>query len=270
MKHFRKNWDNPISQERLELVFNNRNHDYGAYVIRRDYNQAVLKAFFATALLLMTILSLPAIINYFQPVKKLIIEPPVEGKFDLTDVVLPEKIIPPVNKIEALFKKPSGPTQQFTNLIVTDKDSLENMLTQEELLKTALATKTNKSDSATIKEELPDPEPTNNGGTNKVHSWVEEMPNFPGGEAAMLKYLSTNIHYPAIAREENITGIVYISFVVDRNGEIDNIQMVKGIGGGCEEEAIRVIKKMPQWKPGKQNGRAVNVQYMLPVAFRIK
>jgi len=270
MKHFLKNWDNPISRERLELVFNNRNHDYGAYVIRRDYNQALLRAFFFTFLFFITIIFLPSMIRYFSPEKKIILVPPQEGKFHLTEVILPEKPIPLPEKSEPEFKKPGGPTQQFTNLIVSENDSLEKMLTQEELLKLGLALKTTKSDSVIFKEELPDPEPKNTGETSKVHTWVEEMPVFPGGEAAMLQYLSTNIRYPSVAREGNLTGIVYISFVVDKNGEIDNIQLVKGIGGGCEEEAIRVIKKMPQWRPGKQNGQSVNVQYMLPVAFRLK
>ena len=96
------------------------------------------------------------------------------------------------------------------------------------------------------------------------------MPEFPGGENAMLKYLSNNIKYPVDAREANITGIVYLSFIVDKEGEIKNIEILKGIGGGCEEEAMRVIKNMKKWKPGKQNGQSVNVQFKLPVSFTLR
>lgn len=270
MKDFLKNWDDPISKERMDLVFNNRNHEYGAYAIRRDYHQSVLKAFFFTCFFLTLLLSLPALLRCLSPAEVLIKSKPNEDPFHPREVILPEKIIPPSSKTIPEFQKPRGPAQQFTHLIVSDKDSLEKALTQEELLKLNLAHQTTKSDSVEVKEELPDKEIKNYGGEIKTHTWVEEMPSFPGGEEAMLNFLRSNIHYPPVARESNLTGIVYISFIVDSKGAIDQINLVRGIGGGCEEEAIRVIKKMPQWRPGKQNGKAVNVQYMLPVAFRLK
>ena len=133
-----------------------------------------------------------------------------------------------------------------------------------------LATRTNVVDSVPSKDPLPDPKENNHTGTSKTFLWVEEMPEFPGGENAMLKYLSNNIKYPVDAREANITGIVYLSFIVDKEGEIKNIEILKGIGGGCEEEAMRVIKNMKKWKPGKQNGQSVNVQFKLPVSFTLR
>ena len=97
------------------------------------------------------------------------------------------------------------------------------------------------------------------------------MPQFPGGgEAALIKYLSQNIKYPPMARESNISGNVYVTFLVDKDGKVKDAKILRGIGGGCDEEALRVVSHMPDWKPGKQNGRPVMVQYNLPVRFTLK
>ena len=105
---------------------------------------------------------------------------------------------------------------------------------------------------------------------DEVFVFSEEEPEFPGGQAAMYKYLSENIHYPQLAKENNITGKVWVTFVVDKDGSIKKAQIVKDIGGGCGKEALRVVNSMPKWKPGKQRGKAVPVQYNLPVSFNLK
>lgn len=99
---------------------------------------------------------------------------------------------------------------------------------------------------------------------------VEEMPYFPGGDAKMLSFLYNEIRYPSLALENKIQGLVVIQFVVDENGKITNPLVVRGIGSGCDEEALRVVKAMPSWKPGKQRGRPVKVRYNLPVRFQVK
>jgi protein TonB len=96
------------------------------------------------------------------------------------------------------------------------------------------------------------------------------MPEFPGGEADMMKYLKKNIRYPGQALAENITGTVYLSFIINTEGKVSQVKILKGIGGGCEEEAVRVVKSMPVWEPGKQNGNPVNVQLTLPVSFKTR
>jgi protein TonB len=101
----------------------------------------------------------------------------------------------------------------------------------------------------------------------EIFTIVEEQPEFPGGEAALMEYLGKNISYPQLARESNIQGTVYVKFVVEPNGSISNVTILKGIGGGCDEEAIRVVKNMPSWKAGKQRGKAVRVQFNLPIRF---
>ena len=96
---------------------------------------------------------------------------------------------------------------------------------------------------------------------------TEEMPSFPGGEMALFKYLGSNIKYPKEARDKGIQGIVYARFVVNEDGTISDVEVFRGIGGGCDEETIRVIEAMPNWKPGKQRGNFVKVKYQLPIRF---
>jgi len=96
---------------------------------------------------------------------------------------------------------------------------------------------------------------------------VEQMPEFPGGEKALMKYLSTNIKYPRIATENGVQGRVYINFVVDKDGGISNAKVVRGVDASLDAEAMRVVKAMPKWIPGKQNGETVRVSYTIPINF---
>jgi len=98
---------------------------------------------------------------------------------------------------------------------------------------------------------------------------VEDQPDFPGGDAARIRYFNEHINYPVQARELNIQGTVYIGFVVEPDGSISNISLLRGIGGGCDEEAMRVVAAMPRWKPGKQRNQAVRVKFTLPVRFTL-
>jgi len=104
----------------------------------------------------------------------------------------------------------------------------------------------------------------------QIFSIVEEMPSFPGGDEALLKYLGKNIKYPAIAKDAGIQGTVYVTFVVDERGDVKDVKVLRSIGGGTDEEAIRVVENMPRWKPGKQRGKAVKVQYNLPIRFTLR
>ncbi len=104
----------------------------------------------------------------------------------------------------------------------------------------------------------------------EIFTVVENEPEFPGGMEALYKYLAQNIKYPQLARENGITGKVYVTFVVEKDGSIANPKILRDIGGGCGAEAIRVVKAMPKWSPGKQRGKAVRVQFNLPVNFNLK
>ena len=104
----------------------------------------------------------------------------------------------------------------------------------------------------------------------EIFQIVEEMPEYPGGEKKLLEYVGKSVKYPQIARESGIQGRVFVNFVIEPDGSVSNVKVLRGIGGGCDEEAMRVIKAMPKWKPGKQRGKAVRVSYTLPVNFKLQ
>ena len=105
---------------------------------------------------------------------------------------------------------------------------------------------------------------------DEIFVGVESQPSFPGGDIARIRFLYENIQYPAMAKETGIQGRVYITFVVERDGSITDVRLLKGIGGGCDEESIRVVKAMPKWIPGKQRERPVRVQFILPIKFTLR
>lgn len=102
-----------------------------------------------------------------------------------------------------------------------------------------------------------------------VYKVVEQMPSFPSGQAAMLQFQNQNIEYPRIAKENGVQGMVVVQMIVERDGTLSNVRAIKGIGAGCDEEAERVVRLMPKWRPGFQNGQAVRVQFNLPIRFKL-
>ena len=104
---------------------------------------------------------------------------------------------------------------------------------------------------------------------DSIYQIVDQMPEFPGGTEALLKFVANNVKYPEKAKDEEISGRVFISFVIEKDGSVSNVEVKRGIGGGCDDEAVRVVKAMPKWKPGKKDGKPVRVSYMLPVNFKL-
>jgi protein TonB len=117
----------------------------------------------------------------------------------------------------------------------------------------------------TVQEEVKEEE-----APQEVFVVVEEMPSFPGGEPALMAFINSNIQYPEIAKENNIQGRVILKFCVTYKGGVDQVQIIKGVDPALDNEAIRVIKMLPAWKPGKQGGKPVNVWYNVPVIFQLK
>lgn len=109
-----------------------------------------------------------------------------------------------------------------------------------------------------------------NSGSDEVYMVVEDMPEFPGGNDSMMKFISNNLVYPKVAKENKIQGYVVLQFIVDEEGKIINARVLKGIGHGCDEEALRVIHSMPKWKPGKQRGKAVSTYSTIPIIFKLQ
>jgi len=122
-------------------------------------------------------------------------------------------------------------------------------------------------DDEEIEEQVIQEEEQEDEKEDEIFVFVEDQPTFPGGDEARIKYLQDNIHYPEMAKESGIQGTVYVTFVVEKDGRISNVKILRGIGGGCDEEAVRIIKNMPKWKPGKQRGRAVRAQFNMPIRF---
>lgn len=177
------------------------------------------------------------------------------GQLKIEDI--PEEIIP-ITKQEEKPPPPPPPVAQVLNIVQDDVK-----LDEEAKVEETEVTEDTKIEVIEKKEEVVD-EP-------EIFTIVEDMPEFPGGgEKALLQYLSNNIKYPAIARENGITGTVYVTFEIDQNGKVKDAKILRGIGGGCDEEALRVVMNMPAWKPGKQRGKPVRVQYNLPVRFVLK
>lgn len=105
---------------------------------------------------------------------------------------------------------------------------------------------------------------------DKVLEKAEVMPEFPGGDQALFDFVSKNVVYPEEAKDKEIAGRVLVSFVVEKDGSIGEVKVVQGIGGGCDEEAVRVVKAMPKWKPGKDKGKPVRVSYVMPFTFKLQ
>jgi protein TonB len=113
------------------------------------------------------------------------------------------------------------------------------------------------------------PKPDAKQDANGVYQTAEVMPSYPGGNDALMKYLSTNLKYPENAKSSKIQGKVFVSFVVNSDGKVSNVKVLRGISGGCDEEAVRVVQAMPNWIPGKQKGNNVPVQFNLPIQFKL-
>ena len=272
------NWYNEVAEVRNEIVFKGRNKNYGAYQLRREYNQTltnVLLFMIGTAILSYGI---KVLIDYYYPQEEF-----VNTKVDITviDIIATaiNKDIEIVHPPASTIQKPVMNTQQFVvPKIVDDPVEMDELISQQKLTESESNIGTNTvegNDENTIQVPI---EGTGNENSiiednpPKIFTIVQEMPEFPGGQIEMIKYIQKNIVYPPSAREAGINGTCYLSFVVNEDGTISNVEVLKGVPGcpECDKEAIRVIKSMPLWIPGKQNGKEVKVLINLPIHFVLK
>jgi len=245
-----------------ELVFYNKNKLYGAYLLRRKYNRHLVVSLLFGLFVIFSAISYPLIAAYLSPVK-VIIGSDHTGNYDPMKPAPVEPPPPPPSVIE-----PVVPDRiRFLTPKVVDKELETEMIPQGEMeSQPALPLPRDNGEIVpvddnsknTIEQPVAPPEP-----------WisVEEMPQFPGGEAELFRFLAGNLRYPPDAKEIGVTGRVFIYFVVEPDGSISGISVRRGIGSGCDEEAMRVVALMPKWSPGKQGGIPVRVQYTLPVKF---
>ena len=269
-----KNW--------VELVFDGRNKEYGAYVLRKETGMRNIKSMllvFAVIIAIMAgVAAKVAIENAFP--KKVAIETDVElTKLAEKKEVKVEKKAPVKVEEQKVVEKVKS-SVKFTPPVIKKDDEVkpeEELKSQEDLNKTNAAigsfdVKGNDETGGEVlkaKEVIAQPEPPKEEET-KVFDVVEVMPTFPGGQQALFEGLSKHIKYPVVAEEKGVQGRVIVTFVVERNGSITDVQVAKSVDPSLDKEAVRVVKAMPHWIPGKQNGSAVRVKFTVPVTFRLQ
>lgn len=266
----------------LDILFDNRNKSYGAYELRKHYDRRVRNSILITASIFLAIIGSYLIYNGMKANEPTENKKPIVEDIKLEDVKLPDDPkTPPPPPPPPAPPPPVKPSVQFTPPVIKKDDEVkaeEEPPKIEEIKDKAVSTKTvegdpNGIDPGLISDskgtgvvEAPPPPPK-----EEIFTFVEQPPTFPGGDEALAKYLSNNIRYPHLATENGISGTVFVSFVVDSEGQIKDVKTVGAAkGGGLEDEAVRVVKKMPKWKPGKQNGRQVSVQFNLPIRFTLQ
>lgn len=274
------------SKEWCELVFEGRNKAYGAYDLRAKSGRRHL---YAIVDILLGVIVIGIAIGLFLAAQEAI-----KNSFAVEEDLVTELSELKKEEVKKEEKKVEIPQEQkqveqkvavkasiaFTVPEIVDQvDETKKLKNQDELNRSniSIASQDYEGDSKNgiNIDDLRDNQSA--GGTSapveeeaKVYNVVEQMPSYPGGEAALLKYVGTHIKYPAIAQEQEISGVVVLRFVVQEDGTVGDVIVQKSLEKHCDEEAVRVVKTLPRFIPGKQQGKAVRVWYTLPVRFSIQ
>ena len=271
-----------ISNEWTDLVFEGRNQAYGAYKLRKGTAKRNVWA--------LIIVGLAAALLYLGLQLQKMAE--ANKKVENTQAVElaklnTEKKEAKVEKKEIIKQEPEKVVEQVKSSVkftapIIKKDS---EVKEEDEIKLDEVQKSDKAVGAftvegndevggavlKAKEDIAAPEPPKHVvEETKIFTVVEQMPMFPGGDGALMGYLRDNIHYPTVAAENGVQGRVVVGFVVERDGSITDVNILRGVDPSLDREAMRVVKSMPRWNPGKQNGSAVRVKYQVPVSFRLQ
>ena len=271
-----------ISNEWTDLVFEGRNQAYGAYKLRKGTAKRNVWA--------LIIVGLAAALLYLGLQLQKMAE--ANKKVENTQAVElaklnTEKKEAKVEKKEIIKQEPEKVVEQVKSSVkftapVIKKDS---EVKEEDEIKLDEVQKSDKAVGAftvegndevggavlKAKEDIAAPEPPKHVvEETKIFTVVEQMPMYPGGDAALMGYLRDNIKYPTVAAENGVQGRVVVGFVVERDGSITDVKILRGVDPSLDREAMRVVKNMPKWTPGKQNGSAVRVKYQVPVSFRLQ
>lgn len=271
-----------ISNEWTDLVFEGRNQSYGAYKLRKGTAKRNVWA--------LIIVGLAAALLYLGLQLQKMAE--ANKKVENTQAVElaklnTEKKEAKVEKKEIIKQEPEKVVEQVKSSVkftapIIKKDS---EVKEEDEIKLDEVQKSDKAVGAftvegndevggavlKAKEDIAAPEPPKHVvEETKIFTVVEQMPMYPGGDAALMGYLRDNINYPTIAAENGVQGRVVVGFVVERDGSITDVKILRGVDPSLDREAMRVVKSMPRWNPGKQNGSAVRVKYQVPVSFRLQ
>jgi protein TonB len=263
-----------------DIVFEHRNKAYGAYVLRKIYDDTVLRAMAVSIGVFTLLLVGPQIYSALKPQEEVIVEKVTPLELKKIEVPPPlDPKVPPPPKLD--LPKPPPPKVSTIRFVppevaheeeVTEKDPPK----QEELKTAQAGAETVQGDPNADINETVEVSGTGDGGVigppaeEEIFTVVEQQPSFPGGMEELMKFMQRNTKYPRAAQNAEIAGTVFVQFVVGSDGAIRDVQVVRGLGFGCDEEAVRVVKSMPNWAPGKQGGRAVTVRYTLPFRFTFK
>ncbi|WP_316831877.1 TonB family protein [Pedobacter aquatilis] len=270
---------NVYKTEWLDIVFAGRNKNYGAYALRLQSSSILTRSLFiASSAFVLFFVSPMVYSKMFPEAEEVKTAPKV---IDLKDVIHtmkkpePEKKVEPEKAAPVKVKTVAVPSK----IVVTNdavlppptmndmKDAVISSVTQDGEIKPNLVIATNPGNG---NGETKGTETGTSTGNEVVDlPGVDEYPEFEGGMKAWAKYIQRNLKYPYQAQEAERQGKVFLSFVVEKDGSISNVTLVKGIGLGCDEEAIKVIRKSPAWKPGKNKGIPVRVRYNLPINFQL-
>jgi periplasmic protein TonB len=263
-----------FSEDWCVVIFEGRPKEYGAYMLRKLSSKRHRIAIITMLFFCLSVFTVPGLVKTIIPDGRNVnVEVTNLANIDL-EKNKPKEFVAP--KIEQEPPRKILSTIKFTPPVIKDDVDVhdeEIMKTQEEVTESKLSvsvadvkgntetadlTELQQLQNQVVEEEVTEP-----------YRYVEQNPEYPGGELARTKFLQNNINYPNMARESDIQGVVYITFVVGKTGEISKVQIIRGIGGGCDEEAIRVIKLMPKWIPGRQNGKPVPVWFNFPLRFTL-
>ena len=274
-----------ISNEWSDMMFENRNKEYGAYVLRRQTGRRNVISMIAVLLLFAAVMIFMIAKNAYEAYQKehavmdqvtelsaLTQQKKKEAKVERKEIPVKMEQQQVVEKVKSSVK--------FTAPVIKKDDEVkpeDELKSQDEIMNSkvaigALNVVGNDESGEVLKaKEVIATEPVKpKEEENKVFDVVEQMPSYPGGMNALMQYLSSNIKYPVIAEENGIQGRVICTFVVERDGSITDVRIAKSVDPSLDKEAMRVVSKMPKWIPGKQNGSAVRVKYTLPVTFRLQ
>jgi len=274
------NTNNIYTEDFLDILFDGRNKDYGAYDLRRSQDRRVRNAIIGTASIALVVIGGYVLSNNLvaasMPDRK--VDKIVLKTIEMPEIEKPITTPPPPPKVET--PPPARSSIAFTTPEISPDDVTENQMPPIDSIGNKTVSTTNSIGDDVNGVDAPAIVGTGSGVVTELppavdhvtkFTFVEVMPSFPGGEEALAKFLKKNVNYPNMAIENGIQGKVFVQFVVDWEGNITDVKTVGAVkGGGLEQEAMRVVKAMPKWKPGKQNGSAVNVQFNLPVGFQLE
>jgi len=261
---FDTTWMSLLQGTRNELVFAERNKEYGAFDLRQSYTSRLGMAMVAAIAFFAVVVGTPYAISKLgdkapAPDKVKI----VEVNLDLFEEDQPEEPPPPPEVIPP--PQPQIETVQFTAVEASDEPVEASPPTQEDLKETTASTTTQEGE----KIDAPPPPPPVEEVTYDLAA-VQEQPEFSGGMAQMYSYLKKNIKYPDMEFDAGIQGKVYVEFVVEKDGSVEDVSIRRGVSPGLDKEALRAVKSMPKWTPGKMNGKAVKVRFTIPVDFKLQ